>query len=215
MIGPVQAVVHSERHSASHGDEWQIVKQSSCTCVRRHRGAGQCDQVGDLTAVEGQFQDSLLLDDLPNALAPRLHQRRVRLNLDLLRHLTYFQHQIDHRSAVHLQHNSRLQKCAKSRQSRFQLIRAQRQVWKNVRSGFIRDGVSQHPRVRLRCDNLDAWQNRAALVSDATADLGRRLRPDRRRIQRENKQHAAHCDNDCFHRSSSQSELTHTISLAL
>ena len=202
MIRPVQAVVHSERHSASDRDVWQVVKQSSGTGVRCHCRASRADQVGDLTPVERQVHNALQLDHLPDADVLCFHHGRVRLNLDLLRHLPYFQHRIDHWTAVDLQHNSRLNKRAKSRQSRFQLVRTKRKVWEHVNSGFIRHCISRHARVGLRCNNLDARQNRATLISHAATDLSRRLRPDRGRIQRKNKERNAQSNQDCFHRSS-------------
>ena len=107
VIGAIQAVVGSSRNTAADGD-LRAAEQPPRNCSCLYSSAVECDQVGHL--------------------APCLDQRRVDLNLDLLGHLTHFQHRVDHRSAVHLQHNSRLYKCAKSRQSRFQFITAQRQV---------------------------------------------------------------------------------------
>ena len=102
-------------------------------------------KIGHLAAVQRQFEDSFVFDNLTDADIPRLDQRGIRLNLDLFGHLTDFEDGIDHRVAVDLQDDSGLHIRSESRQRRFQTIRAQRKIRQNVGSGFICYGGSADP----------------------------------------------------------------------
>ena len=92
-------------------------------CCSRKR-----NQFGSLTAVQRQFQNSRVLDDLADARAARFDQRGVGLNLDGLCDLADLQRDVDYRIAVDLQDKSRLGVCAEARQGRFQFVRTQGQV---------------------------------------------------------------------------------------
>src|SRR5437870_3761412 len=61
--------------SALHGTA------GSYACL--NRGAGKRDEVGNLPAVERQFQNSLIFDDRSDARGSRLDLSGVRLNFDL------------------------------------------------------------------------------------------------------------------------------------
>ena len=125
-------------------------------CRRLHRCSGKRNQVADLASIEGQFQDSLVLDNLTDTGVTRFHHGSVRLNLDLLRNLSHFQHGIDHRAAINLQDDSSLHKRSKSRQCCFQFVRTDRQIRKHIGTRLVRDCISSNSRICLRHRNLDA-----------------------------------------------------------
>ena len=125
-------------------------------CRRLHGCSGKRNQVADLASIEGQFQDSLVLDNLTDTGVTRFHHGSVRLNLDLLRNLSHFQHGIDHRAAINLQDDSSLQKRAKSRQCCFQFVRTDRQIRKHIGTRLVRDCISSNSRICLRHRNVDA-----------------------------------------------------------
>ena len=88
----------------------------------------------------GRFENACVLDNLADTDASCFHQSGVRLNFDLLGDLADFQNGIDDRTAVDLQHDSRLHKRPESRQRRFQPIWTDRQVRQDIRTRFIGDG---------------------------------------------------------------------------
>ena len=90
--------------------------------------ARQRQQLRYLPAVKRKFQNSLILDHLADASTPRLHERRIRLNLYLLRDLAYFKRRVDHCICVDLQNDSTLYKCSKPGQSCFQAIGPDQQI---------------------------------------------------------------------------------------
>ncbi len=76
--------------------------------------ARECDQVGDIAGRQRQFQNPLGLDHLTYGRAPRLHERSIGLNLDLLGNLTDVENGVYHLAAIHLQDNAGLDECAKT-----------------------------------------------------------------------------------------------------
>ena len=70
--------------------------------------SSQCDQLHRLPTIQWKFKDSCVLHYLADARAPCFHQGRVGLDLYRLRDLAYLQSYVNHRIAVHLQHNSGL-----------------------------------------------------------------------------------------------------------
>src|SRR5207253_7117020 len=84
------------------------------TCL--HCSAGKRDEVRHLPAIERQLKNALVLNDGSDPRGSRLDLNSIRLDFDLLRHLTDLQNRVDHRVAVYLQHNAALNKRAKSRQ---------------------------------------------------------------------------------------------------
>ena len=113
MIGAVQAVIHSERNTASDRYIRKIVEQSSRARIRRHCRSRERDQIGYLPAIQRQFHNALLFDDLADTDVARLDQSGVRLNLDLFADLSDFKRWIDDGIAIDLQHDSRLHERAK------------------------------------------------------------------------------------------------------
>ena len=113
--GSIQRVFHSETQSTCGRN---VIRSGE---IFRHGNvglngcAGKSDQVRDVSTVQRQFEDSRILDNLTDTRAPRLDKSGIRLYLDLFAHLTDFKNQVDDRVAVHLQHNSGLNKGPKSR----------------------------------------------------------------------------------------------------
>src|SRR5262249_37669941 len=141
-----------------------------------------------LPAVQWQFENTSILDDLAYAHTSCFHQSRIRLNFDLFVDLTDLENRIDHGTGIHLKHNSRLRISSESGQRRFEPVRTNRQVRQNVGAGFIRNRVASDTRVGLRRDYLNARQHRSALIFNSTADLSCCLCPHIAATISENKQ---------------------------
>src|SRR5437879_6070432 len=94
-------------------------------------------QVDRLASVERQLQHAHVVDYLTDTRAPRFHQSGIRLNLDLLGNLAHFEARVDHRIAIHLQHDSGLHISAEPRQSRFEPVWADRQIRQYVGAGLV------------------------------------------------------------------------------
>ena len=92
--------------------------------VGLNRRARQGDQIGNITPVERQFQNTLILDDLADADVSCFDHRRVRLHFNLFSNLADFESWINYRVAVYLEDDSGLYVSAESRQSSFDAIGA-------------------------------------------------------------------------------------------
>ena len=66
------------------------------------------NQVGHLPAIERQLENALVLHHLTDARGPGFHQRGAGLDLHRLRKLTKLQDDVDHGTAVDLQHDAGL-----------------------------------------------------------------------------------------------------------
>src|SRR5439155_6341890 len=76
--------------------------------------SGKSDQFDDSTAIQWEFENTGVLDDLADTRTAGFNESCVCLNLDLLRHLPHLQDRIDDRTAVDFQDNAGLSKCAES-----------------------------------------------------------------------------------------------------
>src|SRR2546425_8707239 len=83
-----------------------------------HGSTGKRDEIRCLAAIERQFEDARIFDDLADPRASRFYKSRIRLNLDLLADLTHLQRSVDHQVVVDPQHESRLHIGLKPRQRR-------------------------------------------------------------------------------------------------
>ena len=57
----------------------------------RDGSAGVNDEIRDLSAVQRQFKNSLILDDLADACGPGFHESRIRLDFNLFADLSDFE----------------------------------------------------------------------------------------------------------------------------
>jgi hypothetical protein len=90
--------------------------------------AGKRDQVRYRSAVQRQFQNSLVLDHRAHGRTARFDLRQIRLYLDLFCDLADLEYHVDDGIAVHLQVYTGLHECAESRQRCLEPIRTQREV---------------------------------------------------------------------------------------
>ena len=84
-------------------------------------------------------KDAGIFNDGTDTCGPCFDQRCIRLDLDCLAHLPYFQHHIDRWTAVDLKHNSGLHEGVKSGQRYFQPIGSDRQIGQYVGTGLVRN----------------------------------------------------------------------------
>ena len=93
MIGAVQRVVQSRVQSASDRNIAlrERISAAAGDRGRRRRRAGKSDQLDHLPSIQRQFENAGILDNLADARVSCFHQRRIRLNFDLLGHLPDFQ----------------------------------------------------------------------------------------------------------------------------
>src|SRR5439155_2353625 len=146
----VQAIRRSEAQAAGCRYD-QPVGETPVSCrIQQDGRASQKDQLGSVASVERQFQDPLVLDELPNADVPRLDRDSVGLYLDRVRHLAHLQYWVDYCTAVDLQDNASLHVSPEPGQSSLQPIRSEHQVRQDIGSGFICESVSPDPGVGLR-----------------------------------------------------------------
>ena len=138
----------------------------------------QLDKVGNLTAVQGEFEDALIFHDGPHALTSGFDECSVCLYFNLFADLPDFQDGIDDLIRIHLQDDSDLKKCSKPGQCGLEFVRANREVRQDEVACFICNDIPDDTRVGLCRGNLDAGQNRSALISNRAADLGGCLSPD-------------------------------------
>src|SRR5207237_3995197 len=98
--------VMGSRANPTTDGELRSAEQSACYYPCLDSRAGQRDQVADVASIERQLADALAYDNQADARHSRLHQCCIGLNLDLFRHLTDFECNIDHRTRIDLQNNS-------------------------------------------------------------------------------------------------------------
>src|SRR5207244_6881351 len=123
--------------AASDREDRAVASQAVRSNGLLHSAARKRDQVLNVAAVEWQFENSLILDDLTDRRTSCFNQRRIGLNLNLFGYLSDFQHRVHNRATVNLQDDSRLCVGSESQQSRFQPVWAQSQIRENVRPRFI------------------------------------------------------------------------------
>ena len=152
------------------------------------RSTRERHQVGDLASIQRELENAFVFDHLAYGRAACFNLHGIRLHFHLFRNLTYFEYKIDHRAAVHLQHDAGLDVGAKSGKSRLQAIWARRNVRQDKRPGFITHGGSHDSRIGLRRRDLDAGQYRPALITNRAADLGSGLRPQAHACESEHEQ---------------------------
>ena len=70
---------------------------------RSNRCSSERDKILNVSAIEGKFQNSLVLDDLADAHASSLDEGCVGLNFDLLADLSDLEYEIDHGITADLQ----------------------------------------------------------------------------------------------------------------
>ena len=125
MCDPIQNVPRGPADAAGDGHVRPAFDDPTvggrCCCVNGR--AGKNDQVRHFTPVQRQLQDSCVLDHLPDTCGPHFHQGCVGSNLDLIGHLANLKDEVDYCIAVHLQHDSGLNKRTKTLQTRLQAVR--------------------------------------------------------------------------------------------
>ena len=128
MHGTVQRIPHAKVLSSGNRYQSHPLPTFIVGIAILNGCAGEGNEVGDLASVQRQFQNSCVLNDCADCRAARLYLCGICLNLDRLGYLADFQRDVYRRIAVHLKHDVRLHKRAKSGQRRFQSIRTGCQV---------------------------------------------------------------------------------------
>ena len=177
----VEQVYQAVTRSTGHGNRGcRIIPDSGIVGVNTTlvRDSRKQYQLGDLPAIEGQFQHTDVIDHLTDGRGPRFNQGGIGLDLDGFGHLADLEHRIDHRIVVDLEHNSGLRIRAESRQRGFQSIWANRQVRQYIGSGFIGQRAAFQTGVGLGHADFHTGQNCSAWILDRSADRRRRLCPN-------------------------------------
>ena len=131
----------------------------------------QSDQLRYLPPIKRKFENSILIDDLPDPGAVCFHLSRIGLDLNRLCNRAYRKHDGDCGIAVHLQHDARLDVGAEAWQRSLKTVWADRQIRKNVCAGLIRHSASAVPRFCMCNFNVNARQQRTGLIFDCSVDL--------------------------------------------
>ena len=127
--------------------------------------------------LQRELHNPLLLDDVAEAGAPHVDERRRRHHRQRLRDVPHAQHRIDHRVRVDLQHDAGLHIGAKSLQGDLQLVRTDRHALHDPRPGLVGHRGAGGPGVGLRRRDRHPWQHGAALIGHLAVELRRPLRP--------------------------------------
>ena len=167
----VQQECHAVGQAARDRDADRRITPHKTTDAADGRGSGKDNQIGDLAAVQRQLHHAKVIHHLADTGGPSFHQRRVRLNLDLVGNLADFENRIDHRVGADLQHDPRLDKRAESGKSRLQPVRTNRKVRECVRAGFVCHDAALQSRLDLCRGDFHAGQYCACLIPDRAADL--------------------------------------------
>ncbi len=138
--------------------------------------AGERDEVGDLAPLQRQLDDPFLLDDLADAGAAHVNQRRGRFHRHGLLEVADGERRVERRRRADLQHDAGLDVGAEALQRHFEPIGADRHVRHQPGAGLVGDGGTRERGIGLRRRHGDAGQDAAALVGDATVNLCRALR---------------------------------------
>ena len=169
-VGPVvRVVVHravqregqAERLPARHRDP----RAARHALIARHPDLNgpptEGDQVGDLSSVQWQLEDALVLDDLADAGIARLHHRGVRLDRHAFFELSHFQDDVDDRARIDLEHDPGLHEGSKAGQGNLQAIRSEREVRQNIRARAIGHAAARRAGLRLRRGDRHTRQHAA------------------------------------------------------
>src|SRR5205823_2656313 len=118
----------------------------------------------DIPRIERQLEYADIIDDLSDAGVSSFHQRCIRLDFDSFGDLADLKGDINYWIAAHLKYESGSRECPESRKHGLQAIRADWQILKDVKAGFIRHNVSRQAGCRLRRRHLDSREHRAGLI---------------------------------------------------
>ena len=97
--------------------------------ARVHRRAREDQQAGDVTTLEWKLHDALALDNLADAGALHVDERRFRLHRDRLLDVSERQRDVDRWGRGDLEHDPRLRVRAEPLQRDLEPIRARRRDW--------------------------------------------------------------------------------------
>ena len=198
----VQQIRHTERQPAGDGDVHATLEAAVVRPSHVDRGARLEDQVGDLASLQRQLDNALLLDDLADACALRVHERRRRLDGNRLGQLAQSKGDVDRRRRGHLQDDARLDIGAEAREHDLEPVRPDGQVRQDVRPAVVGHGGPRETGIRLNDGHGDSWQHAAAVIRHPAAQLCGRLSVGNR--ARQEQHHYAN-------RATSQN-TTHTLS---
>lgn len=190
MRAAIQVVGHAVRQAAGHlnghgGVVAHAGVQRAGAIGRRRAGAALRqprleDQLGELPSVERQFQYLLVRDDLSDARAARLDERRTSLNRHRLLDLADVERHRKRGVGADLQDDARLLVRPEPLDRRFEAVRPNRQVRQHIRPGTVRHGSTGEAGGGLGDGDRHARQRETALVLDGPIDLRGALGPCRR-----------------------------------
>ena len=120
----VEQVCHAEPLPSGHRYVHAALKAAGVRLAGLDGRARQEDEVGDLTALQRELHNPLVLDHGPDARALDIDERRRGFNGHRLVEIPEREHDIDNRSSRYLEHDAGLHRGAKPRQHGLQPIRA-------------------------------------------------------------------------------------------
>jgi hypothetical protein len=165
----IEQVGHAERLAA--GDRVADAARRALAAAARcrldaHDRASDLDQIGGVASVQRQLFDALVLDDLPDAGAARLDQRRRGLHRHGLAERADRQRHRDFGIRADLQDDAGLLVDAEAGEHRLQAIRPDRQAGQRVGAVLAGDGAAAESGIRLRDGDVDARQDAAAFIAN-------------------------------------------------
>jgi hypothetical protein len=172
--GAVEQIRDAEGKAAADRDVDAAAHAAAVRDTGLHGGAAQHDEVGDLAPLQRQLVH--VLDDVADAAAADVNQRRRRLDGDRLREAADFELRVDCWRCADLQDDAGLEIGAEALQHHLEPVRARRQVRHHVGSVPVRHHGPGKACVRLRRCNGDAREYRTAAIRHAPGELTGGLR---------------------------------------
>ena len=186
MIRAVQAVVRTQQvgptraaagHASADTNDGKIAEPPRLRDAGLDRCAPESDEVGHVAPVQRQFHNPLVLDDLADTRAARLHQRGVGFHRDLFTHRADLERDVDSRVCIHLQRHSRLNRRGEPGFGDLQTIRSNRKGGQHVAAIGSAGGCACCAGIGLRRFDVGTGYGRTAGVANRSVNLGCGLCP--------------------------------------
>jgi hypothetical protein len=167
----VEHVGDAEREAAGNGDADAALHAAAVRRAGLHRRAREHDQVGDLASLERQFDDALVLDDVADAGAADVDDRRGGLYGDRLFKVADRQLRVERGRLADLQHDSSLRVGPESLERDLEAVRARRHVRHDPGAFAVGDDGPGEPGIGLGGGHGNSGKHGAAFIRHAAGEL--------------------------------------------
>ena len=189
----------AELQAAGDRDVHAALEAAIVGASRFDRRAGENNQIRDLSSLQRELDDALLIDHLADARAADVDERGGRFDGDRLFEIPDAERGVDGRRRADLQDESGLHVGAETLQRDLQPVWTGGKIRDHVIASGIGDDTAREGRVGLRGGDRDAWKDGAAFIGDAAVELRGGLRPDGRAGQQEHDRTNRHVPQETPH----------------